>query len=158
MARLRDTLVSALEILASGLLVAIMLVTVIDVIFRYLLARPLAASFELTEVLLAVMIFVSIAIAMARDDHIEVTLLDKPLSRLPRFQRAAQVTFRLAIAAAFFCLGFWVFELGQGKRVEFTPVMHLPMAPVAWAVAVALVIAALFSLLSSSMKRPAQDD
>ena len=157
MERFRKTIVSALELLGSVLLVAIMLVTVVDVVFRYLLERPLAAGFELTEVLLAVMIFVSIAIAMARDDHIEVTLLDSWIGRLPRFQRAAYVAFRLAIAAAFSFLGLWVFELGQGKRVEFTLVMHLPLAPVAWAVAVALFIAAILSLLSVIMKRPAED-
>lgn len=158
MERFRNRLVFALEVLASVLLAAIMLVTVVDVVFRYLLESPLAASFELTEVLLAMMIFASIAIAMARDDHIEVTLLDPVLARVPRFDRAARIVFRLAIAVAFFFLGWWVFELGQGKRVEFTPVMHLPLAPVAWAVAAALVVAAVLSVLSVLVKRPLEDD
>ena len=157
MERLRHTIVSTLELVGSALLVAIMLITVVDVVFRYLLERPLAASFELTEVLLAVMIFVSIAIAMARDDHIEVTLLDPWIGRFPRFQRLAYVGFRLMIAVAFFFLGLWIFELGQGKRVELTPVMRLPLTPVAWAVAVALFIAAVLALLSVVMRRPAQE-
>lgn len=158
MERFRHAVVSALELFASVLLAAIMLITVVDVVFRYLLVRPLAASFELTEVLLAVMIFASIAVAMARDDHIEVTLLDPLLARVPRFQRAARVAFRLAIAIAFLFLGFWVFELGQGKWVEFTPVMHLPLAPVAWAIAGALFVAAVLSVLSVLVKRPLGDD
>ncbi|MCL4745009.1 MAG: TRAP transporter small permease [Burkholderiaceae bacterium] len=138
-----------------------MLITVVDVVFRYLLKSPLAASFELTEVLLVVMIYASIAVAMARDDHIEVTLLNPLLARAPWFNRAARTVFRLAIAVAFSLLGYWVFELGQGKWVEFTPVMHLPLAPVAWAVVVALVLAAVLSVLSVVSpleKRPAQDD
>jgi TRAP-type C4-dicarboxylate transport system permease small subunit len=76
MERFRDALVRALEWIASALLVAILLITVVDVVFRYLIGRPLAASFELTEILLAVMFFASIGVAMARDVHIEVTLLD----------------------------------------------------------------------------------
>ena len=131
MERFRDTIVSALERIASLLLVAIMLITIVDVVFRYLLKSPLAASFELTEVLLSVMIFASIAVAVARDEHIEVTLFESLLTRFPPFKRTVYVVSRLAIAVAFFCLGFWVFELGNGKWVEFTPVMHLPLAPVA---------------------------
>ncbi|HLT27468.1 MAG TPA: TRAP transporter small permease subunit [Zeimonas sp.] len=157
MERFRDALVRALEWIASALLVAILLITVVDVVFRYLIGRPLAASFELTEILLAVMIFASIGVAMARDDHIEVTLLDPLLERLPRFNRAMRVASRMAIAAAFLLLGIWVFELGQGKRVEFTPVMHLPLAPVAWAVAAALVVAAVLAVLSVFAKTPPGD-
>ena len=158
MERFRNRLVLVLERFYSRFLLSIMLVTVVDVVFRYLLENPLAASFELTEVLLAMMIFASIAIAMARDDHIEVTLLDSVLARVPRFQRAARVVFRLAIALAFSFLGFWVYELGQGKRVEFTPVMHLPLAPVAWAIAAALAIAAVLAVLSIVVERPIGDD
>jgi len=157
MERFRDALVRALEWIASALLVAILLITVVDVVFRYLIGRPLAASFELTEILLAVMIFASIGVAMARDDHIEVTLLDPLLERLPRFNRAMRVASRMAIAAAFLLLGIWVFELGQGKRVEFTPVMHLPLAPVAWAVAAALVVAAVLAVLPVFAKTPPGD-
>lgn len=158
MERFRNRLVLVLEVLASLLLLAIMLITVVDVVFRYLLESPLAASFELTEVLLAMMIFASIAIAMARDDHIEVTLLDSVLARVPRFRRVTRIVFRLAIAVAFAFLGFWVFELGQGKRVEFTPVMHLPLAPVAWAIAAALAVAAVLAVLSVVVERPIGDD
>ncbi len=158
MERVRRSVVAVLEIAAAALLVAIMMITVVDVVFRYLLHQPLAASFELTEVLLAMMLFASIAIAMARDDHIEVTLLDPLLARLPRFRRATHVVFRIAIALALSFLAFRMLELGQGKRVEFTPVMHLPLAPVAWFVAIALAVAALLSLLSVVMKNPVGDD
>jgi TRAP-type C4-dicarboxylate transport system permease small subunit len=65
-----------------------------------------------------------------------------------------RVASRMAIAAAFLLLGIWVFELGQGKRVEFTPVLHLPLAPVAWAVAAALVVAAVLAVLPVFAKTP----
>jgi len=158
MERFRNTIALVLERFASVLLVVIMLITVVDVVFRYLLGNPLAASFELTEILLSVMIFASIAVAMARDDHIEVTLLEPLLVRVPRFRRGAYIAFRLMIAAAFLGLGLWVFELGNGKWVEFTPVMHLPLAPVAWLVALALLVAACLSALSVIVKRPVPDD
>ncbi len=62
--------------IAAVFLFAMMIVTVIDVVGRYLFARPLPGAFELTEIMMAVLIFSALPLISARDGHIAVGLLD----------------------------------------------------------------------------------
>lgn len=63
-----------LELLIGVLLFALMMVTVIDVVGRYFVNMPLRGSVELTEVLLAIMIFSALPLVTARSSHVSVDL------------------------------------------------------------------------------------
>ena len=70
----------AIEACLGGLgglaLLAMMAVTVIDVAGRGLLDRPLPGGFELTEILLALMIFLGLPLVSMRGGHVTITLTD----------------------------------------------------------------------------------
>ena len=71
MTRLLDR---SLGVLAGLLLLALVAVTGIDVVGRYLLGAPLQGAFELTEVLLAGLVFAALPLTTRAGEHVEVDL------------------------------------------------------------------------------------
>jgi len=68
--------VPVLACLAAALLFALMLLTCVDVGGRYLFNRPVYGGFELTEMLLAAVIFAGLPLVTLRNDHVTVDLFD----------------------------------------------------------------------------------
>lgn len=62
-------------ILAAVALVAIMLVTVLDVFLRYVFNRPLLGTIEITESLMVTLSFLAIASCAFDDGHVSVDLV-----------------------------------------------------------------------------------
>ena len=69
-------LVPALGHVAAALILCLMLLTCVDVVGRYFLNKPVTGGFELTEVLLAALIFAGLPLVTLRGDHITVDLFD----------------------------------------------------------------------------------
>ena len=67
--------VPALGYLAAAVLFCLMLVTCVDVIGRFF-NLPLNGGFELTEVLLAALIFAGLPLVTLRNEHVTVDLFD----------------------------------------------------------------------------------
>jgi TRAP-type C4-dicarboxylate transport system permease small subunit len=74
--RIETWLARSLAAAAGTLLLALMLLTLCDVLGRYLLARPVPGAFELTKVAMALLIFAGLPLVTARDGHITIGLLD----------------------------------------------------------------------------------
>jgi len=62
--------------IAAIIMFAMMLLTCVDVIGRYFLNRPVYGAFELTEVLLACLIFSGLPLVTLRQEHVTVDVLD----------------------------------------------------------------------------------
>ena len=62
--------------LAATLLFLLMLLTLIDVVGRYGFNAPVNGSYEITELLLAAIIFSALPLVSAKDAHITVDLID----------------------------------------------------------------------------------
>lgn len=56
--------------------------TCVDVVARYVFNSPVAGAYELTELLLATLIFLALPLTTAAGEHIEVELLDGMKSRV----------------------------------------------------------------------------
>lgn len=154
--RLRSRLVRSIEYAAAILLAGIMLLTLTDVVARYLFRRPIGASVELTEMAMQVMIYLCIAVAVAGNNHIKVTLMDVLFTRFPRLERWIDRLSILAVAIILALIGIAMFELAQGKSRDITSVLRLPIAPVAWVIGVSLCISAV--LAAWSLIRPVRGD
>lgn len=61
---------------AAALLMALMLLTCIDVGGRYFFNSPVWGGFELTEMMLAALIFAALPLVSLRGDHVTVDLFD----------------------------------------------------------------------------------
>ena len=68
--------VPVLEYVAAAVMFCLMLLTCVDVIGRYFLNKPLWGGFELTEMLLAALIFAGLPLVTLRNEHVVVDLFD----------------------------------------------------------------------------------
>jgi TRAP-type C4-dicarboxylate transport system permease small subunit len=66
----------ALGIIAAAVLFAMMTLTCVDVVGRYFFSKPIFGGFELTEMMLAAMIFVGLPLVTLRSEHITVDVFD----------------------------------------------------------------------------------
>jgi TRAP-type C4-dicarboxylate transport system permease small subunit len=71
----------ALALIAGALLLLLMGFTVIDIVLRYLFNAPFSGSFELTEFLMAAIVFLAIAYTGWTGGHIAVDLFERFLER-----------------------------------------------------------------------------
>jgi TRAP-type C4-dicarboxylate transport system permease small subunit len=125
-------MMTALGALMAVVLVAMMLLTVVDVAGRYVFNHPIAGSSEIVEYLLAILVFGTLPIATAREEHIVVDILDFMFKG--RAKQIQQVVVHLTGAA---CLAFIGWRLvrqalqfrGFGDVSQF---LKLPYEPLAW--------------------------
>ena len=76
LARLRDYSGRVLIFFASITLFVIMWLTVVDVVSRDAFNISITGLFEVTEVLMGILVFAGVPIITARDGHVAVTLMD----------------------------------------------------------------------------------
>lgn len=62
--------------IAAIILFAMMMLTCVDVFGRYFLSKPVPGGFELTEVMLACLIFTGLPLVTLRQEHVTVDVLD----------------------------------------------------------------------------------
>jgi TRAP-type C4-dicarboxylate transport system permease small subunit len=61
---------AVLGIAASAILFAMMTLTFVDVVARYVFNRPISGAFEVTELLLLVLIFAGLPLVSHADEHV----------------------------------------------------------------------------------------
>lgn len=72
---------------AAIIMFMMMALTLTDVLGRYLFSTPIKGAFELTEIMLAAVIFLGLPIVTAANDHISVDIIDSFLSdRIKKIQ------------------------------------------------------------------------
>ncbi len=131
---------------AGILLVAMMMLTVVDVIGRYLFSAPVAGAFEATEIMLALSIFAGLPIVTARGEHVSVRLL---VERLPApVQKALDVFADLLVAVLLAGSAWLLYERGASlaRYGDSTVLLHIPLAPVAFALAALSAVAAVVAV------------
>jgi TRAP-type C4-dicarboxylate transport system permease small subunit len=145
-ARLRAVLERVLGVVAGAVLFVLMMLTVIDVIGRYVFNRPLLGAFEVTEMMLAALIYCGLPLVSQRREHIVIDTFDHFMAR--GFKRALDIAAEVVCSASLFGLSWLV--LGRAGRVagygDTTDVLRLPLAPVAYLMAVMLLVAAFIHL------------
>ena len=135
-------------ILGSVLLFALMILTFVDVVGRSMFNRPLAGASELTEVLLAVIIFLMLPIVAYRGQHIAVDMIDGVIGR--RMRAALDVLSAIACAGFFGLVAWRMWVLGDRALSyhDASPILGIPYAPVLYGVAVLSVGSAVAFLCS----------
>ncbi len=145
--RLTDKLETALGVAAAVVLFTMMLITTVDVIGRYLFNKPLAGGFELTEMMLAALIYCGLPLVSKRREHIVIDTFDAFMS--PSVKRVLDVAADVVCFLTLSGIGYLIFR--RAVRVaeygDTTSVLKLPLAPVAYAMGTMIVIAALIHLV-----------
>jgi TRAP-type C4-dicarboxylate transport system permease small subunit len=124
---------------AAVILFCMMTLTFVDVIARYVVNRPVRGGFELTELMLLVLIFAGLPLVSHAREHVTMDLIDRLLPARARdwLERAQN----LACAALMFVLT-WQMLIKAGKigaygdttdvlRIALTPFIYFMVAMIA---------------------------
>jgi len=103
---------AVLGVAASAILFCMMVLTFVDVVGRYLFNAPIPGGFEITELMLLVLIFAGLPLVSRADEHVTMDFVDHLLSaRTKRFMvRASHV-----VCAAIMFFLTWQVWLKAGK-------------------------------------------
>jgi len=132
--------------IAGVLLFCMMCITFVDVVLRYLFNAPLRGGFEITELMLVVLIFAALPLVSRREEHVVMDFLDRYLG--PRLYRALRALEHVVSAAVMSGLG-WLLWQKAGKLAAYgdtTSVLKIELAPFVYAIAVLIFVSALIHL------------
>lgn len=102
---------ATLGVAASLILFCMMTLTFVDVILRYLFSRPLRGAFEVTELMLLVLIFAGLPLVTHANEHVTMDLIDRWLS--PRLRDALGRLMEAISAALMFVLTWFMWIKAQ---------------------------------------------
>jgi TRAP-type C4-dicarboxylate transport system permease small subunit len=148
---------SALGTLAGVVLAGIMMVTVIDVFGRYVLNRPLPGSTELTEVMMAILIYAGLPVVSERSAHVSVDLFSSATPAAVSRIRDAIVRLVCAVVLAIVSWRLWAYAEQIRASKDVTEYLRLPQAPFAFGMSVLAGSAALLELYRAVSPAPPRD-
>jgi len=150
MARLGEQAEAAMKSIVAVNMLALMLLTLVDVIGRYFFGRPVAGALEITEMLLAACIATSLPGVMLRDENVSIDLFDR-LFQLPvvRAVHRPAVGVVVSICCAFIAWRLWDLAGQQRAAGETTAQLGIPMYFVAYAMAVMVTVSTVVSCLAT---------
>jgi TRAP-type C4-dicarboxylate transport system permease small subunit len=136
----------ALELLIAVVLFAIMVLTGVDVIGRYVFGRPISGADELIAAGMALIIFGSLPIVALRTEHIAIDTVSG-LMRGP----VKELQARLVQLISALVLGFLAYRLlAIGEKMsrtgEHSSLLHLPHGVLAYVLAAMAAAAAVVTL------------
>ena len=144
-----------LGVTSASVLFLMMMLTVVDVAGRYLFNKPLNGGFEITEMMLAALIYCGLPLVSQKREHIVVDTFEPfmPAALL----RVLDILADAVCAVVLFGLGYMIY--GRAVRVaeygDTTNVLKLPLAPVAYLMSALIVIAGCIHLWHAlSSRRP----
>ena len=142
-----------LGVAASAILMGMMLLTFVDVVARYVFRRPVRGAFEVTELMLLVLIFAGLPLVSFTDEHAVMDFIDRVLGAGARrgLQRLVQ-----AVSAAFMFLLAWLVWL-KADRVwayrDSTDVLRIVYGPFVYFMAITLGLAGVIHLYKIVQRR-----
>ena len=145
-------IINALEILNSIVLAAMMVLTFVDVIGRYILNQPVFGANEMISSMLALVIFTGLGIANARDDHIVVELLDHRVRRLsPRVYEVVIQGFSVFVMSLI-AYTLYHHAVEAYHQNTLTYVMEIPLAYIAGAVSFLAILSVISQIMGIYLK------
>jgi TRAP-type C4-dicarboxylate transport system permease small subunit len=123
-----------------------MLLTVVDVVARYVFSRPVRGAFEVTELMLLVLIFAGLPLVSFADEHAVMDFIDRLFGR--RGQHRLQRLVQVANASFMFLLAWLVWR--KADRIwayrDATDVLRIVYGPFVYFMALTLALAGLIHL------------
>jgi TRAP-type C4-dicarboxylate transport system permease small subunit len=130
-----------------------MTLTFVDVVLRYVFNRPLAGAFEVTELMLLVLIFAGLPLVSHADEHVTMDFVDRMLSSRARLWLNRAV--HLLVAALMFFMA-WQVTIKAGRISSYgdaTDVLRIVYGPFVYFSAAMIALAGLIHLYKVSQQR-----
>ncbi len=123
-----------------------MLLTFVDVVARYLFNQPVRGAFEVTELLLLVLIFAGLPLVSYADEHALMDFVDRLLG--PRGQRGLEGAVHVLCAAVMGLLAWLVWK--KADRIwgygDATDVLRIAYGPFVYFMAAMIALTAVIHL------------
>jgi TRAP-type transport system small permease protein len=151
--RLANACDIALASVAGCLLFAMMTLTFIDVVMRYFFNAPIKGGFEVTEMMMAVLIFAGLPLVSRKNEHVTIDAFDRFFPGVVR--RVLHLLIQLVCAATLVGMAWLLYR----KAVSFaeigdvTQTLKFPIAPFVYLMA-ALTLATAFVHVAAAFGRP----
>jgi TRAP-type C4-dicarboxylate transport system permease small subunit len=120
-----------------------MSLTFVDVVARYVFNRPLRGGFEVTELLLLVLIFAGLPLVSHADEHVTMDFIDRIAGR--RITALVKRAVHVLVAAIFFLLT-WLVWLRAGRIASYgdaTDVLRIAYGPFVYFMALMIALTGL---------------
>ncbi|MEM9708471.1 MAG: TRAP transporter small permease [Pseudomonadota bacterium] len=139
-------------ILSALCLTALMGLTVVEVIGRYLLNAPIFGRQDIAQILLACSIFLAFPVVTLRGEQIDVDLLDGFISGRAGFWRDRIV--ELVSSIALLVMGYWLLERAEKalSRGSASEMLFLPKYPLLYLIAFIVLASGVLLLLAMLAK------
>jgi TRAP-type C4-dicarboxylate transport system permease small subunit len=123
-----------LNTLGAWALLGVTLLTGLDVFLRYLFARPIKGTYELTELVMCVLVFFGLAYTAANAGNVSVPLV---VTRLPQRARAVVAALGSFLSMGLVFVMAWraFAQAGIYENQNLTSaILHFPIFPLLWVV------------------------
>lgn len=135
-----------LGLIAASCMLLIMVFTFVAVLSRYAFNAPVPGDYELTKLMMGVLVFGALPVVCWRRTHITIDLLD-PVT--PRWCRPFQEVLTALVVVAVLCLMSWQLWLQAALLAsypEVTEFLRIPIHPFVQALSVLSAVSALIVL------------
>ncbi|GAB2183534.1 TRAP transporter small permease [Roseibium sp. LAB1] len=121
--------------------------TCVDVVARYAFNSPVNGAYELTELLLATLIFLALPLTTAAGEHIEVELLDGLKSAF--LKRLGTLVAAVCTVGILALIAFKLFEHAEkmDRRGQVTDSLQIPLSLIGWLGAASFALSALAAIV-----------
>ena len=128
---------------AAVVLFLLMLVTFVDVVGREALSAPLPGGFEITELMMALLIFTALPATSWREEHVVIDLLDAVTPRA--LARCRPVIMNLVSGGVVAIISWQTLTLARELEGynEVTEILQIPVAPIVYLIGVMSAVTAL---------------
>ena len=117
----------ALEYLAAFALCLLILITVLDVVGRYILNAPLPGAFEYVRALMAFVTFAALPLVCARNEHLRAGILDHLISRRLNLLREPVIQLLSVLVLVAIAWRLWAEAVAKWKSREVLSSINLPL-------------------------------
>jgi len=134
---------AALGFAAAVILFCMMMITFVDVIGRYGFNSPMRGGFEITELMLLVLIFAGLPLVSHADEHVTMDFIDHLIG--PKGKRILVSIAHLVVAVALLGLS-WLIWIKAGKIAGYgdtTDVLRIAVGPFVYFMAAMIALSGL---------------
>ena len=129
------------------MLFGMMTLTFVDVILRYLFNASLRGAFEITELMMVMLIYAGLPMVSRHDLHVTTDLIDHFLS--VRVRRAFGIVTNFACAAVLFGAAWiiWLKAARTARLGDTTAALHIALAPFVYLMCALILITAVIHVV-----------
>jgi len=126
----------------------LVIITVIDVFGRYILGLPLPGTSEITEIILAILIYIGLPYICRDEGHVTVSIISNNLRNFYGRLHSIIINAVICIILLIISIQLIAYGINLNSYNDITTFLEIPKAPIAFIMALLTLLASLMNLLN----------